>query len=161
MWVPHRLPQHLNGLVCRGTHKGRPYAMYVYDSVDVIRHHYEIADSHVWKPVRQLSPDASDHLSGIVQLHFAVLNFAEQAFPSLGYDGHEICPRLAVVVPGKAVGTAAIPLEIALSFHVVLKRPFFLSSVILDGLERLRVLEAHLGRGFRPADGEVFFGSFR
>ena len=71
---------------------------YIHDSVDMVRHHNEIVDSHVTEPVWQPFPDMTHHFPSSAQAHLAIVDLSKQEFPSLGYDRYEVRPLLAVII---------------------------------------------------------------
>ncbi len=81
-----------------GGHKGRPYIDRRDNAVHVIRHHDERIRLNTWKSFGQRTPLCSDHPPDIVQPHLSVHDFAEQAGPVVGTDGHEIRPRPRIIV---------------------------------------------------------------
>ena len=64
----------------------------------MIWHDYEFVRFDRGKFVVQCKPPTFDHAPGIVQPYFSIHDLAEQALAVLCADGHEIPPRLRVVV---------------------------------------------------------------
>ena len=93
-----------------GTHKGFPYGGRVAagmgrwglvdqdDCVDVVWHDDELVQFDRRKSFGQFTPDALDHLPGLVQAHLFVNHVAKETQVFLNGNGHEVGADLCVVV---------------------------------------------------------------
>ena len=81
------------------------------DPMDMVRHHYERVGFHPGIMVRQFVPYHLNHPPRVVQPHFPVYDFAEQAYPFMGADGDEIRTGLRIIVSAQTDGPAIVALR--------------------------------------------------
>ena len=72
------------------------------NGVDVIGHHHEGIRLDAGVMVRQFVPCGLHHLASVIQTHFAANDVPEETRVILRADGHEIGPRLGVIVVDQA-----------------------------------------------------------
>jgi hypothetical protein len=74
----------------------------------MIGHGNECIDSDARIIGRYFIPNRLNHFPRIIQTHFAICDFSEQALPILGADGNEIGPGLGIIVSLSTDGTAVV-----------------------------------------------------
>ena len=129
----HAVPQIREGIgtKARAATGGRPYEDD--DSMDVVGHDGKPVDVHARIENRQFGPDRFYHLAGVVQLHLAVNNLAEEAGAGLGDDGDEIGPGLGVIVSLEADGMAVVFVRVVSHVHHCRGRPLCLPRFDMGG----------------------------
>ena len=76
--------------------------------MEMVGHNYHFVANDVGEFVMRFAIPFFYHTSGIIQNHFVVFDFTEQAFAVLRADGDEIQPFRGLIVTLQANGTAVV-----------------------------------------------------
>jgi hypothetical protein len=81
--------------------------------MDVVRHDHKSVRFNARELVLQFLPPALDHLPGVAQAHLIACHLAQEVRPLLYAGGHEVRPRLSIVISPQADGATVMPFGVA------------------------------------------------
>jgi muconolactone delta-isomerase len=86
--------------------------------MDMIGHHDECIQRHMWEMVGDFIPAILSSVTGIVQLHDSINDITEQIFMTMGADGNKIHPTRCIIMAWQPDGPALV--DGGIMFHFIL-----------------------------------------